>query len=129
MEQLQSYSACGYTAYHGWMVLPDMAIPKGISAAEIEKSPAYRRVKRFIIPGQPTAAQMAGRPGKHRIAIEYFDNAPPSRDVFLGGLPGSVDRLKDRSQIEKRSFSMQDAAQTKQWNTILGGLVEVTIRQ
>ena len=90
-------------------------------------SPAYKRYKRFIVPGQPTPAQMAHKSKTYPVVVEYFSSTPLShRDIFQYGLPGEIERLKERRQLERKTFPIRNAKESEQYDTPVGSMTLVT---
>jgi len=126
MEALQAKLGSGYATTHAWGVRPFM-VRKGDSAQELEKQPLFKRIKRFIIPGQPSPTEMVQSPGFHRVAIEYFSSTPPQSRIIDDGLAGEVERLKDRSQLDKKTLALANAQQAEEYDTVVGSMTIVTI--
>jgi len=126
MDALQSHVASGYACFHGWDAFK-MLVHADTPAQSIEASPAFRRRKRFIVPGQPTTSDMAKKPASYDLVVEYFSSTPlPDEDVFEFGLSGQVERLKDRSQLERKTFPIRSAKEAEQYDTPVGSMTLVT---
>jgi hypothetical protein len=126
MNAVQAQRASGYATYHAWGV-SHLEVHKGESVEELEKKPMFKRIKRFIIAGQLSTAEMVARPGDHSLAIEFFASPPPDRNVIESGLSGSVERLNERGRLEKRTFTIANAQQVDQYDTVVGSMTIVTI--
>jgi hypothetical protein len=122
MNVLRAHVASGFACFHGWDRF-GLVVYKDTSKASIEMSPAFARYKRFIVPGQPTPAEMAHTSGTYPIVVEYFSSTPLShKDIFRYGLPGEVERLRERRQLERKTFPIRNAKESEQYNTPVGSM-------
>ena len=72
MKVLHAPRATGFTTYHVVEHM-DLVVPKGGTDAKlIERNPRYGLAQPFLLPGQPTATEMANRAGTHTLHYEYF---------------------------------------------------------
>jgi hypothetical protein len=126
MEVLQTKSATGYAAFHAWDI-SSVRTYRGQTIEQLDGDRNFRRVKRFIIAGQPPAAEMVRRPGDYAVAYEYFSSSWPDKNIFSSGMSGQLDRLYDRSKLGRQTFSMKNADQTTQFDTVIGSMTIVTI--
>jgi hypothetical protein len=128
MDTLQADQAQGYAAFHGWGALSFQTY-KGDTADQLEGDRRYRRLKRFIVSGQPTGAEMVHRPGLYKLGVEYFSTLQVGNDILDRGLSGQLERLNDRTQLRHESFSIENADRARQFDTIVGSMTIVTIRR
>jgi hypothetical protein len=126
MEALQARLGSGYATFHAWGVRRFL-VRKGDSSQELEKQPLFKRIKRFIIAGQPSPAEMVQSPGFHSLAIEYFSSTPARDHIIDTGLAGEVERLNDRSKLEQKTLSIANAQKAEQYDTVVGSMTIVTI--
>ena len=69
----------------------------------------------------------AKKPASYDLVVEYFSSTPlPDEDVFEFGLSGQVERLKDRSQLERNTFPIRSAKEAEQYDTPVGSMTLVT---
>ena len=126
MDVLQTHLASGYACFCGWDKFK-LVVYKDTSEESIEASRDFRRYRRFIVPGQPTPADMAQKPDTYFPVIQYFSSTPlPNESIFEFGLPGQVERLKDRSQLERQTFSIRNAKEAEKYDTPVGSMTLVT---
>jgi hypothetical protein len=99
MQAVRAETATGYTGYHAWGMVTVPTI-RGEDPGEIEGQRFFKRTRRFLVEGQPGAADLVRHPGRHQLACEFFCRDRPSEDnILVNGTDAQVGRLFDRHQL------------------------------
>lgn len=80
MKALHAARATGASSFHIWSRISVTSNAKGTPAdleAALKKAlPLWDALREYLVPGQPTVQQLAGRPGTQTLYFEFFSRDP-----------------------------------------------------
>lgn len=126
---LQARSATGYGCFHAWYA-QRYAVGKGILAKSIEQDLVYRKIQRFLVAGQPRSKEIAASPRTYSLLCEFFSATPTNSGIFQSGQWGEIERLTERSRLERITLKIGEASSPKiesEYDTPIGRMAIISV--
>jgi hypothetical protein len=124
MKALGTFRASAYNVLHAW---GHYTIPRASTAQTLQfaKRPDFERIKKFLIPGQPTIADLALHPQHQTLYFEFFTRIfAQRRDIYQLDESIIEHGIRSRSEIRSQVWPVEKAKSVPD-ATIAGEMLEL----
>ena len=133
MAQLGVRRATGAASYHAWIPV-QILVPRGASASTLERSlksalPAWDLLRDYLVPGQPSLADLAIKGGGPYLYFEFFTRDYGFRSVQIQNIRGAAQLhgVLPRTKLIPKTYRAGDAASAKaDLESLAGPIYSVT---
>jgi hypothetical protein len=125
MKALGTYRASAYNVSHAWGKYK-ISRTSAAGTLLVEKEPRFERIKKFLIPGQPTIADIALHPHRQTLYFEFFTRmSAHGRDIYRMRETFIEYGVRSRSELRPQVWPVEKAKSVP--DAISGDMLELIL--